>query len=401
MAGAERRLGAQGGFWQSEITNRGLPTYRRLKLMFHEVHKGIDSLYLSFWGDLKPGLKEDFEKKKLLAQSDDPKDQAEATHVIGDHAFELLDRGRGKYLFVLSDNWFHIQISGSEKKMLPTVYVQISSELLNCLGLENSVNELRSVVGEILVAIEKERVSRADIFVDAVIDTDFEKISRNQFVCRANKITCHWSGIPFSGWSIGLGGVVSARIYDKTVEIEQKSKKDYFKTIWQNRGWQEGQKVWRLEFQLRREFLEQMTINSVTDLMDTINDIWRYCTVDWLRITIDDGTENRTRLEIVPFWENIQLVSFGAGDCTGIVRVVKKARIPSDETLFLNGYGFFTAYAAREGHENTFSAMLNYVNDAKQFHDEYVKNSNLYQDGEDYRKTKLNIKKRKFNILRK
>ncbi len=369
--------------------------------MFKEVHKGIDSLYLSFWGDLKPGLKEELEIKKLLARSDDPKDQAKATHVIREHPFEVLDRGRGKYLFVLSDNWFHLQLSGSAKKMLPTIYVQISSELLNCLGLENSVNELRCVVGEILVAIEKERVSRADVFVDTITDADFEKISRNQFVCRANKITCHWSGLIFSGWSIGLGGVVSARIYDKTVEIEQKSKKDYFKTIWQNRGWQEGQKVWRLEFQLRREFLEQMSINNVKDLTDTINDIWRYCSVDWLRIAIDDGTENRTRLDIIPFWEHIQGITFRAGDYTGIVREVKKARIPSDETLFLNGYGFITAYAAREGHESIFSAMLDYVSDAQKFHDKYAKKSDKYEDGEDYRKTKLNVKKKLFNILRK
>ena len=106
---------------------------------FKVVHKGIDSLYMSFWGHLKPGLAEELETKKKLAQSDDLKDQAQSVKKIGEHSFEVLDKGKGKFAYVLADNWFYIQISASKKMIIPTLYAQISSELLNCLGLESSL----------------------------------------------------------------------------------------------------------------------------------------------------------------------------------------------------------------------------------------------------------------------
>jgi len=51
-------------------------------------------------------------------------------------------------------------------------------------------------------------------------------------------------------------------------------------------------------------------------------------------------------------WEKIQDVRFNDGKFTGILREVNKSRIPSDKTLFQNGIGYITAFAAREGFEN-------------------------------------------------
>lgn len=129
------------------------------------------------------------------------------------------------------------------------MYVQIASELLNCLGHEYAIYKLREIVNKMLFVIEVETISRADIFVDFATDMDFEKIEKQSWITRAEDALKRWKRETFTGWSRGYGGHISARLYDKTVEIK-KSSKDYLQEIWVNQGWDKEQGVWRLEFQL-------------------------------------------------------------------------------------------------------------------------------------------------------
>ncbi len=274
-------------------------------MKFKEIYNSIDSLYISFRGNLKEGIRETLEQRKMFAQSDDEKEQALAYLIIDEHSLEVMDKGKGRYAFVLVDGWYHIQVSSSKSKNLHTVYAQISSDLLHNYGSYQALNQLRGLVKELLIDIEEETVSRADIFVDFVTDANLESIGKRSWVTRANNAHSYWSGNSFTGWSIGQGGVISARLYDKTVEIE-KSGKDYFKYIWANKGgWQEGRRVWRLEFQLRREFLGEMSIKNFAGFIESSNDVWRYCTHDWLRLAVNGNTKNRARFESHWVWDDL------------------------------------------------------------------------------------------------
>ena len=62
-------------------------------MKFKEVFKGIDSLYVSYKGVLREGLKEYLEERKRKAQSDDEMEQVFARMSIDDHVFEVMDRG--------------------------------------------------------------------------------------------------------------------------------------------------------------------------------------------------------------------------------------------------------------------------------------------------------------------
>ncbi len=368
-----------------------------LKMEFREVFKGIDSLYVSFKGTLKEGLKEFFEEKKKLAQSDNEKEQVLAMMTLEKHDFEIKDKGNKWYSYILVDNWYHIQVSASKRKIVPPIYVQISSELLNCVGPYYAMYKLREIVNKLVIVIEEEIISRADFFVDCVTDMDLEKIEKCEWITRAEDTLKRWKRDKFTGWSIGQGGEISARLYDKTIEIE-KSHKYYLKEIWEKQGWDKEQRVWRVEFQLRREFLGQMTIKKFSDVLEKINDVWRYCTHDWLRLAIDDKTANRTRWKINPLWEEIQKVRFMEGVCMGIKREVDRSRIPSDKTLFQNGVGYLTAYAAREGHDSVNEEIVRkYFVEAISYLKGKVKGSYTYRNDEDYLKTKINLKKKRYN----
>lgn len=364
---------------------------------FTELYKGIDSLYVSFKGTLKEDIKAQLEEKKSLAQASDEKKRARAKLIIEDHCFEVKDKGKGLYAYVLVDAWYHIQVSPSQRKTLPPVYVQLSSYLITHLGIHEAMSYLRTVVERLLVNLEVETVSRADLFVDFITDMDFEAIKKTSWIRRAKKYKNHWTGDIFTGWSMGFGGVISGRLYDKTEEIKE-SGKYYLKTIWQEKGWSEGQRVWRLEFQLERQFLKQMSVNGLSDFIDVSNDIWRYCTDDWLRLVIEGDTENRNRWETHPLWNRLQLVKFQPGDYTGITRTISKSRMPDDRRLFLNGLGYITAYAAIKGFDDIDElTMIGFLLDMRKFLESYVKHLDRYNDSADYLKTMINLKKRKYN----
>lgn len=361
---------------------------------FKEVHKGIDSLYLSYRGTVKDEVLEELIKKKELAQSDDDGLQAMARMPIDEHCFEVSDKGRRSYAFVLMDNWFQIQVSASKRRKIPEVYVQVSSVLLNCLGLDNALTHLRSVVSKLLADIEEETISRIDLFVDFTSERDFSKIHDEEWITRAHAISRHSENRVFTGFSIGMGGDIAVRLYDKTIEITKRNKL-FFIEIWKKQGW-DGEKVWRLEFQLRRAFLGQMSVNTVSDLLIFVNDVWRYCTHEWLRLGIDDGTENRSRWPTDELWKEIQRVIFGDGSFTGITRNVDKSRVPDDKTLFKGGIGYITSHAAKHGIKNLDDAVNSFARNAKSFLDGVKKTSSV-KGSDAYFKTKTELKRKRFN----
>jgi len=365
--------------------------------IFKELHKGIDSLYLSFKGILKEGLIEDLEQLKTLAQSDDESEIAMARISIDDHHFMVMDKGRGRYAYVLSDGWYDIQISGSRGKVLPAIYVKFSSDLLNGVGVYNAVNQLRGLLKELLIGPAEDVVSRADLFVDFMTNTNLGSLDDELWIKKARGSNAYKENSAFTGISIGLGGDISARLYNKIVEIE-KSRKDHLKAIWTKNGWREGQQVWRLEVQFKRNVLKQFSINTVSDLTECSNDLWRYCTNDWLRLALESKAKNKTRWKTHPVWIEIQQVKFGAGAYTGVCRDISRSKQPNLKALFLNGLGYMTDYAAYKDFDTVnLDVLASFIGDVGAFFREYSKRSQRYTGFEDYVRAKINLKKRKYN----
>ena len=73
-----------------------------------------------------------------------------------------------------------------------------------------------------------ETVSRCDIAADIGTNQDIGSWHEKAWVTRASNVHRHTVEGVFTGWSIGLGSEVSARLYDKLFEIQNKSHKTYF-----------------------------------------------------------------------------------------------------------------------------------------------------------------------------
>ena len=110
---------------------------------FKPLRFGIDSLYLSYHGQLFENWDIKLSELKETAQAEDEADQALAQVSIGSHIFEVRDKGMPRFPYVLVDNCFFIKINRKLSRTLPMAHVQISSEYLAAVGLEAAEQSLR------------------------------------------------------------------------------------------------------------------------------------------------------------------------------------------------------------------------------------------------------------------
>ena len=201
---------------------------------------------------------------------------------------------------MLEDGAFRIQLA-KPSKTVPMAYVKVSSGYLAHVGAMAAEKALYALLVELGAITETANVSRIDLFVDFVTSENIEW-DRRAWVTRAASINSYSVNETFSGWAIGQGGDMSARLYNKILEI-QKSGKDYLLDLWAAVGWNPGDPVWRLEFQIKREILTQKGLPKLAQTLSNLNGLWSYATTEWLRLTLpSEDDQTRSRWPVHPLW---------------------------------------------------------------------------------------------------
>jgi hypothetical protein len=104
------------------------------------------------------------------------------------------------------------------------------------------------------------------------------------------------------------GSQISAQIYNKSREIK-KHKKPWFLPIWEANGYNpetDGEVV-RLEFRIKRKWLADYELNDPAEIFTRLEQIWRYCTEEWLRYVDSSATTaNITRRPTREVWTVFQ-----------------------------------------------------------------------------------------------
>jgi hypothetical protein len=246
---------------------------------FQPLRWGVDSLYLSYPGQLSESAEAKLKELKMLAQCRDDM-AALAQYPIQEHCFEVKDKGSGLFPFILDDDAFRIQIASQKAKSLPMAYVKLSSRYLSHKTPTEAEHHLRILLQE-LGEVEVPKASRIDLFVDFASSFDMESVGRHAWVIRAKDLSQYAQNGAFTGWLIGAGGVMMARLYNKQIEI-QKTGKTYLEPLWREAGWKGELPVWRLEFQFKREVLDQLGLSGLPSVMGNLNGLWSYATTEWL-----------------------------------------------------------------------------------------------------------------------
>lgn len=312
------------------------------------LRHGVDSLYVSFPGAIDPELAIWLQECKESAQASNEHVIARGGIGIGDHQFTVLPRGRGRFAFVLEDNWFSIQLSNASAGVLPLALVQIRSEYLTAVGPEEALATLTELVRGMGQVQGPPKISRLDLFADFSTTHALTTLPGSHWVKRSKKRSIHEEADTVTGIVFGAGNEVSARLYDKTREL-LKSGKGYLKPLWAEEGWCEGSQVWRMEFQIRREGLPVEMHGDAAIALDCCGSLWRYLCHDWLRLAIpSESDETRSRWPTHPLWEDLARVWDIDPEAPPLTRV-SKSRLPSDDRLFRHGISGLSSFMAREG----------------------------------------------------
>lgn len=314
---------------------------------FKLLRFGVDSLYLSYQGEIFPEVQERLIKLKQLAQHPEADQQALAQFSIAGHIFEVKDKGSSVFPYVLEDGAFRIQLSRASKR-LPMAYVKLSSRYLSSVTPKKAEEHLRGILNELGTLTDSAHVSRLDLCADFVSNENMESWGREAWVTRGKSIAAYAVAEQFTGWTVGLGGVIACRLYNKLLEIFESGRADLL-PLWAVGGWNSGEPIWRVEFQFRREVLAQHGLVSLDSLLANLNGLWSYASTEWLRLTIpnpDDQT--RSRWPLHPLWGYLSSVDWET-DGGPLARSFKATRLPDDKRIFALGASSIASYMAKHG----------------------------------------------------
>ena len=352
------------GGWGAEPSNTAPHNYIPLTLKVLRI--GVDSLYLSVRGKLFEDWYGRLVVLKEKAQLPDLAERAKAQVRIGDHLFEVKDRGSRFYAFILEDNAYQIKLGKGDT--VPLAYVQVRAEYLAFASLDAVLADLRFILNTVGHLRDELVVSRADLCFDFVPPCPLDWLER-AWITRARLIETHYYNHRLNGWSFGRKSIMSGRLYNKLLEILQKSHALYWFELWKARGWIDGEDVWRLEGQFEREVLEQLGIRSPASLIENQQGLWRYFTEDWLRLAIPNECDhNPTRWPTHPFWLAASAIPWGLDDQPRLKRF-RRQRIPRDERLFPAALGYLASFMAREGIEDFGEGVGEFLTQMRAFMD--------------------------------
>lgn len=305
---------------------------------------GIDTLYLSLeigWAGID--LFDYLHEKKNKAKASKGLEPISFNTRIGMIWFGIKGYGKDGYEWLLENNEFRIQIGPpSPNKTRPDVYIRISSEALWTYGPKQCIDRIRAILAVWHARIKSIKPSRVDLCADILMKArNWTPSLRNCIVCRAKKIGRYESGNDFEGIRIGEGQI-TARLYDKPLEILRKSNKTWFYDLWHLDSIPDDLRVVRIEFQLRREAIIKAGIKTLEDLWQREARLWVYCTTSWLRL--ETPGKHHTQRKLLPWWLLVQQSYEGAQNAEAIV-MVKAVKIDK-EMLISRMFGDMTSLAA-------------------------------------------------------
>lgn len=361
------------------------------------LRTGIDSLYLTFRGELNDDASDRLIKLKQLAQSERASNASLSQYEIDGHLFEVMGNGRNPYAFILDDANYRIEIAKKGAKLIPMAYCRISSEVLTILGPDKAVQHLTRLISKLGAIEGVPNVSRVDICADFYTQVDLAGIQESEFVTKARSIDRHSVSRNFSGFSFAVRSPLSARLYNKSLEMACKIDRPYLRELWIDSGWDGEQEVWRMEFQFRRQALRELGVVTYHQLTKALSGLWVHSTKIWLKHTEPSSTDlTQTRWPCSPFWVTLQQATWEHTTQKHLSRVkLERGRIPSDNYLFINGLSPLTSYCAREGFQQADEAAIAYVQAARTFHNNRSEETGI--DFVNYFRQKIEDKRKAYN----
>lgn len=303
---------------------------------------GHDTIECAYYLAALPNCTLDFEKlaveKEMLRSAKVRRPKAIR---LGSEEFLLMPNGtKSGYPFLIENDCFSIQFGEFNKPNFFVTYRSYALWQFGAAKLHQRFLHWAASVG--FATFQPERLSRVDFTFDYQIKAiDFDEDS---FVSQAAKDNQHRKNRKVQTFRFGEGELV-LRIYNKIEEIQEKSAKTWFFDLW---GCEED--VWRIEWQVRKEWLRTFGIRTFADLVERHGDLLRVLVNDHTTLRIQTEDSNRSRWPMHPVWVDLQTF-VSQMDGLGLVKELDPAALLEEREMRIavSVYGYLKRIAAIHG----------------------------------------------------
>lgn len=314
------------------------------------IHCSVDTLYFSISGDLHHGVPDALHMAREMAEEAGA--PIASPWIYEDMTVMLRHHGWFSYGYWLTCEAFDFMVSTQDK--LPAVFVQVRQTYLYEVGDPQAC--YRRVVDWVsrwfFDKVDKAVVSRIDLCAD-VLGWPKEYLDPTRYTTRAHEWRMRGERDAVTGLEWGVrGSPCFVRLYDKTLEAYV-HRKTWMELLWIPAGWDPGEKepivdrygevkrnkdgsirmrwkrppdkVTRLEFELRGEFLDRFAkdgdhkaLKTPEDVLKNVGHIWQYLLGQWMTdsnrtryyvgwLVPREPTEgaNKTRWPPPPWWDKM------------------------------------------------------------------------------------------------
>lgn len=257
---------------------------------------------------------------------------------LGSEEFLLMPNGtKSGYPFLIENDCFSIQFGEFNKPNFFVTYRSFALWQFGAMALHRRFLDWAASVG--YATFQPELLSRVDFTFDYRVDEiDFDEDS---FVTAFSKDNQHRKNRKVQTFRFGEGELV-LRIYNKVAEIQEKSAKTWFYDLWGC-----DQNVWRIEWQVRKDWLRTFGIRTYADLAERQGDLLRKLVTDHTALCIKTDDSNRSRWPVHPRWHDLQ-TRICQLDGLGIVKELNpSALLDERETrIAISVYGYLKRIGA-------------------------------------------------------
>lgn len=182
------------------------------------------------------------------------------------------DSGIPRYKWGLEHDGIRIYYSDSES-LKPNCFIRFSSEYTQrvgyqkayarCCGLLKSFGVHRPGRGLKLSQIDLAFDFQADLsrYLDS---PDYHIKTRLQTTVSRNES----DGLVWRLWGVGASRGYKVRCYDKRQEALAVAGKEYWHAVWQAQGFSLDAPIWRIEYEMHRDFLKEWKINRLSEFLN-------------------------------------------------------------------------------------------------------------------------------------
>jgi hypothetical protein len=310
------------------------------------LRSGIDTLEVSFTGELSPGVAETLDKLKERAQDYDAAQRHDESGLC------VEPKAFAPWRWRLTSPCYELRLSAGTHPFRPSASIR-----LGALGLASS-----DATSLYLEAVDKldgfgdfneTGVSRADVYADTQGWTPSLDEMRSMS-CPASFRPIYPSVEHPETFQYGKGDVV-VRVYNKSAEINVSHKAWVVETWKQTGRYDGGQDVWRVEVQVRTKLLKELGMRESGSVLSKPGALFDWVLSQWCQLRIPNGDQKVTRWPEHPVWTDLRAATFAGHP---VSRVVPVARLLELEAAAKRLVGLVALAGAYYGEQDYVAALV-------------------------------------------